>query len=257
MSEKWIDAEKDYEAGMKYKDIAEKYEVSLSTVKSWKARKWSQEKVVTSVKKVAQKGRKVATKKKEVATQDDEAPPKLNPLQIAFVKRYWETGNATRSYMHVYDADYETANANSARLLAKASVQNELNRLKKEAEEQFADKRTAIINRLANQALGRFDDVVAAKTVTRHVYDEDGNPKLDPETLQLKTYRITETELRNDYDTAIVKNIKISEFGKLNVELYDAQKAAKEFLDRTTTNTGEAPREIIIQDNWAGGDDIS
>lgn len=34
-------AYKDYKAGMKYKDIAEKYEVSLNTVKSWKTRnKW-------------------------------------------------------------------------------------------------------------------------------------------------------------------------------------------------------------------------
>ncbi|MGG5463496.1 P27 family phage terminase small subunit [Clostridium sp. B9] len=31
-------AHKDYVAGMKYKDIAEKYDVSINTVKSWKAR---------------------------------------------------------------------------------------------------------------------------------------------------------------------------------------------------------------------------
>lgn len=29
-------AEKDYLSGMKYKDIAEKYQVSINTVKSWK-----------------------------------------------------------------------------------------------------------------------------------------------------------------------------------------------------------------------------
>ena len=34
-------AYEDYRAGMKYKDIAEKYNVSLNTVKSWKTRnKW-------------------------------------------------------------------------------------------------------------------------------------------------------------------------------------------------------------------------
>ena len=32
------DAEKDYLSGMKYKDIAEKYGMSLNTVKSWKSR---------------------------------------------------------------------------------------------------------------------------------------------------------------------------------------------------------------------------
>ncbi|GAE32433.1 phage terminase small subunit [Alkalihalobacillus hemicellulosilyticus] len=38
MAEKHIQAEKDYVKGMKYKDIAEKYGVSLNTVKSWKKR---------------------------------------------------------------------------------------------------------------------------------------------------------------------------------------------------------------------------
>jgi uncharacterized protein YjcR len=38
MAEKYVQAEKDYIKGMKYKDIAEKYQVSLNTVKSWKKR---------------------------------------------------------------------------------------------------------------------------------------------------------------------------------------------------------------------------
>ncbi|KML46252.1 phage terminase small subunit [Cytobacillus firmus] len=38
MVEKYVQAEKDYVKGMKYKDIAEKYQVSLNTVKSWKKR---------------------------------------------------------------------------------------------------------------------------------------------------------------------------------------------------------------------------
>jgi uncharacterized protein YjcR len=45
MAEKYIHAEKDYVKGMKYKDIAKKYGVSLNTVKSWKKRYgWSREK---------------------------------------------------------------------------------------------------------------------------------------------------------------------------------------------------------------------
>ena len=38
---KMEEAKADYLAGMKYKDIAKKYDVSLNTVKSWKTRnKW-------------------------------------------------------------------------------------------------------------------------------------------------------------------------------------------------------------------------
>lgn len=40
-----INAEKDYIDGMKYKDIAKKYGVTINTVKSWKTRyKWSKDK---------------------------------------------------------------------------------------------------------------------------------------------------------------------------------------------------------------------
>lgn len=37
-------AEKDYKSGMKYKEIAQKYGVTLNTVKSWKTRYWNDEK---------------------------------------------------------------------------------------------------------------------------------------------------------------------------------------------------------------------
>lgn len=38
MAEKYVQAEKGYVKGMEYKDIAEKYGVSINTVKSWKKR---------------------------------------------------------------------------------------------------------------------------------------------------------------------------------------------------------------------------
>ena len=39
-------AEKDYKNGMKYKDIADKYGVTINTVKSWKQRySWTKESV--------------------------------------------------------------------------------------------------------------------------------------------------------------------------------------------------------------------
>lgn len=63
MAEKYVLAEKDYIKGMKYKDIAEKYEVSINTVKSWKKRySWNRnrgappEKSVHTKKRGAPKG---------------------------------------------------------------------------------------------------------------------------------------------------------------------------------------------------------
>lgn len=63
--EKYELAELDYKNGMKYKDIADKYEVSLNTVKSWKQRyKWCKD----DKKVCTQNTKKYAHKKvKEVA----------------------------------------------------------------------------------------------------------------------------------------------------------------------------------------------
>lgn len=49
-------AENDYMSGMKYKDIAEKYNVTINTVKSWKQRyKWNKKGVHTKEKECTQK----------------------------------------------------------------------------------------------------------------------------------------------------------------------------------------------------------
>ncbi|OAZ70923.1 uncharacterized protein SRCM101280_00749 [Bacillus subtilis] len=53
MAEKHIQAYKDYVKGMKYKDLAEKYEVSVNTIKSWKQRHgWERKKYAPSEKSV-------------------------------------------------------------------------------------------------------------------------------------------------------------------------------------------------------------
>jgi uncharacterized protein YjcR len=58
MAENYILAEKDYNKGMKYKDIAEKYEVSINTVKSWKKRySWNRDRGAPSEKSVHTKKR--------------------------------------------------------------------------------------------------------------------------------------------------------------------------------------------------------
>ncbi|AOM13818.1 P27 family phage terminase small subunit [Bacillus thuringiensis] len=64
-------AHSDYLSGMKYKDIAEKYAVSINTVKSWKKRYNWQRESAHKTKKVASNQNRVHTKSKM----------KINPLQ--------------------------------------------------------------------------------------------------------------------------------------------------------------------------------
>ncbi|WP_028983319.1 phage terminase small subunit [Sporolactobacillus terrae] len=79
-------AYRDYQNGMKYKDIAEKYGVSLNTVKSWKKRyKWIRE-------KGAHKKERVHTKGAPIGNQNAKghgAPPaNQNATKFGFFSKY-------------------------------------------------------------------------------------------------------------------------------------------------------------------------
>lgn len=66
------DAYQDWKAGMKYREIAEKYAVSESTVKSWAARYWKNQ----DAKKVATKGKKkLQPSEKKLQPKKRGAPP--------------------------------------------------------------------------------------------------------------------------------------------------------------------------------------
>jgi len=81
--DKWKEAEKDYLLGMKYKDIASKYEVSINTVKSWKSRHgWQRGAPIK--KSVHTKSKKVAPK----IIDELEANSELNDKQKLFCLFY-------------------------------------------------------------------------------------------------------------------------------------------------------------------------
>lgn len=80
-------AYKDYLKGMKYKEIAEKYGVSLSAVKSWASRYWKKEGCSQKEKKLQPKKKKVATRgapkgNRNAAGNKGGAAPKKNKNAI-------------------------------------------------------------------------------------------------------------------------------------------------------------------------------
>ncbi len=126
--EKWELAYDDYLDGMKYKDIAAKYEVTLNTVKSWSQRyKW--------VKKCAHKKKSVHTKKvcKQVAKKMIEDNEELDEERQLFCVYYLKYHNKVKAYMKVKpDAKYDSACVMSSRWSKESAVQKEIDRLKAE-----------------------------------------------------------------------------------------------------------------------------
>lgn len=90
MAENYINAEKDYVKGMKYKDIAEKYKVSINTVKSWKTRRgWTREKGAHKTKRVHTKARGAPPGNKNAVGNNGGAPKRnTNAVTHGFFSKF-------------------------------------------------------------------------------------------------------------------------------------------------------------------------
>ncbi|MDO4470524.1 MAG: terminase small subunit [Bacillota bacterium] len=127
----------DYLKGMKYKEIAEKYGVTINTVKSWKTRyKWSKDdkkSVHTKIEKVCtQKSNKNNTEKEAIVEAVEQVieNTELTDKQRLFCLYYVKCFNATKAYQKAFQVDYATACGNASNLLKSIEIKNEILRLK-------------------------------------------------------------------------------------------------------------------------------
>lgn len=168
--QQYQEAEKDYVSGMKYKDIAEKYGVTLDTVKSWKKRYgWIRpgksgnsrdEKSVCTQKKGA--------KTKKVCTQNEPPPEtfsedELNEKQRMFCVFYAKSHNATKAYQRAYGCDYYSAAVGASRLLKNINVQNELKTLRELVLEKVMLTEQDIVQKYVDIAFADMNDFVELK----------------------------------------------------------------------------------------------
>lgn len=125
-----------WQNGMKYKDIASKYKVSESTVKSWASRYWKNNEVAAEKKKVATLKNKAMTPEdvqarmvKALADTADKNR-ELTEKQKEFCVRYIQNRNATMAYLNTYECAYSTAVVNGCKMLKNAKIQQELKKLR-------------------------------------------------------------------------------------------------------------------------------
>ena len=133
-------AEADYMAGMKYKDIAEKYDTTINTVKSWKKRHgWDRKKGAHKKEKgcTQNKRRAPVSRAQDDGTKETLQNEDLTPEQQLFCVYYSRTFNATQSYLKVYGCSYDVANAEGYRLLVNPCIKAEIDRLKELKRQQI------------------------------------------------------------------------------------------------------------------------
>lgn len=231
MADKWVEAEQDYLAGMKYKDIAAKYDVALSTVKSWKQRYgWSRNKDAPPKKSTRTKSKSTRTKNIVEEAIDEVDDSVLTDKQKAFVIEYVRSFNATQSYMNVYGVDYKTASAAGPRLLGNVRVKREIERVRKARLQEMGADKNDVLADLMKQAFsdigsyldfGGYDEF-AIDYQGEPLVDVDGNPVINHRSwVQLKDKSLV--------DTSLIKKVSIGRDGVV-LDLYDKQKAQERLL---------------------------
>ena len=251
---KMDEAKLDYLAGMKYKDIAEKYNVALSTVKSWKTRNgWQRTKKAkkstrTKPKSMRTKVEKVARSRSPDLLEELADNDELTDKQKAFCLYYLQRYNATWAYQKAYGGSYESATANGPRLIGNDRIKKQLTELKKQQSAELYATANDIMLGYLKQAHSDITDVLEFKTVKRLKWvkipddtgeyeDMDGHyrldPKIDPETGEQAFYYENLVLLKDSskIDTSNIKSIRIDK-GEAVVEMYNKQKAMKELLER-------------------------
>lgn len=217
-------------SGLKYKDIADKYDVSLSTVKQWKRRYWNTENVTTD-KKVTKKVTKVTQPKPIQKAIDELSDSELTDKQKAFVLEYLRISNATQAYINVYDVTYEIANKTGPRLLVNVGIQNEIERLRKAKLQELSVGVFDLMEDMVVEARADIGDYIEfGKYDMLHV-DAEGDVKLDtednPEVFRKSWVQFKDKE---KVDTRPIKSIKMGKDGPV-VELYDRNKARDKLID--------------------------
>lgn len=123
-------------AGMKYKDIAAKYNVSIATVKSWKTRyKWNRKSMHTKNEKVCiQNQSKKDDNNEPIVDEVNEVieNTELTEKQRLFCIFFVKCCNATNAYQKAYKCSYASAASNGYRMLRNDRVKEMIAQLKQE-----------------------------------------------------------------------------------------------------------------------------
>lgn len=241
-------AEEDYISGMKYKEIAEKYNVSINTVKSWKTRyKWCKDKkgMHTKSKKVCTQNKKSAGTKKNIENSNEEPiadevkevmeNEELTDKQRFFCIFYSKCFNATKAYLKAYTCTYETAMVNGPRLLGNAKVKKQIDELTAIRFNKEALK-NGVLQKYIDIAFADLGDYLKFGKKTKGVWtkDKDGvdTPVIDPDTGQQKIKEYSYVDLKESIsvDTSLITEVSEGKDG-IKIKLADKMKAL-DFLNK-------------------------
>ena len=231
----YILAESDYVAGMKYKDIAAKYGVSINTVKSWKKRyAWSRNKKTKSTQKGCTQNKKGTHKKEAVAEDVSQVVinDELTDQQQLFCLYQSRMFNYTKAYMKAYPGcTYASAAVLGSRLMKNQLIRETIEQLKQNHMNRELLKQEDIFQKFMDIA---FADVTDYVSFGREEIETDYGPRM------VNSVRLKESE---QVDGTLITEVKQGRDG-VSVKLADRMKAIDWLADHMDIATAEQKAKI-------------
>ncbi len=235
-----------FKQGKKLIEIAEQLEVPEGTVRSWKNRyKWDTKDNATlqNVKRNVAKGKSPPINKpqKKLLAEVEQIinNPDLTDKQRLFCLYQIKYFNATKAYQKAYGCDYITANVNGSRLLVKASIQEEIKRLKQAKLNQATLEPGDIFQKYMDIAFSDITDYLAfgRKEIVVDT-DEDGKEV---------TAEINYVDFKdsNQVDGTLISEVKQGKDG-VSIKLADRMKALQWIADHMDLATEEQRAKIAL-----------
>ena len=231
--ENYQNAEQDYMAGMKYKDIADKYGASINTVKSWKKRYgWERKEGAPKKEKGCTQKKEGAPKKKvqiDDGTKGTLENEDLTPEQQIFCIYYSRTFNAAQSYKKAYGCSYESAMCAGSRLLGNVKVREEVERLKEMKRQQIVAGSEDIVElqmRIAFSDIGDYLEFGQESVPVMAMYGpvQVENKETGKKETLMKEISVVKLSGSESVDTQLIQEVKQGKDG-VSVKLVDKQKA--------------------------------
>ena len=231
----YILAESDYVAGMKYKDIAAKYGVSINTVKSWKKRyAWSRDKKTECIQKGCTQNKKGAHKKEAVAEDVSQVAinDELTDQQQLFCLYQSRMFNYTKAYMKAYPGcTYASAAVLGSRLMKNQLIRETIEQLKQNHMNRELLKQEDIFQKYMDIA---FADVNDFMSFGQEEIETDYGPRM------VNSVRLNESD---QVDGTLITEVKQGRDG-VSVKLADRMKAIDWLADHMDIATAEQKAKI-------------
>jgi phage terminase small subunit len=231
----YILAESDYVAGMKYKDIAAKYGVSINTVKSWKKRyAWSRNKKTKSTQKGCTQNKKGAHKKEAVAEDVSQVVinDELTDQQQLFCLYQSRMFNYTKAYMKAYPGcTYASAAVLGSRLMKNQLIRETIEQLKQNHMNREMLKQEDIFQKYMDIAFADMNDFMS---FGKEEIETDYGPRM------VNSVRLKESD---QVDGTLITEVKQGRDG-VSVKLADRMKAIDWLADHMDIATAEQKAKI-------------